>query len=981
MPLSALFCNYMFRFRFTLVFIACVPLLPNRSAGQAHAINWNKNYPWVDSVFNTLSLDDKITQLMTIAVWTQRDSNYMREVESQVRDCRVGGIMFMKGTPHKQARLTNRFQSLAPVPLLVSIDGEWGLNMRLDSTPAFPRNLVLGAANNPELTKQMGAEIAQHCKRIGIQLNYAPDVDVNNNPANPVINDRSFGENKYIVARHGVAFMKGMQENHVLATAKHFPGHGDTESDSHHDLPIIPATRKRLDSLELYPFREMIRNDVGAVMVAHLFVPAIDTTGNTATSISPAAIKGLLKKELDFEGLVISDGLNMKGVANYAAPGEVAAKALAAGNELLLFVEDVPASVSWIKEYLRNGLISQEDIDRACKKILIAKYWSGLNTLKPVELDNLYADLNCCSTDLLIRKVVKQGIVNVSNLDNLIPIARPQDYQVASIAVGNNQFTVFQQVLNNYLKADYFSIDKNESQFAFDSLFNILQRYSLVIISLHNTSRFVSRKLGLTQLQISFVNRLLLDRRCILVNHGNPYILQHFQSARNVLLAYEDLPVYNELAAMALAGAFGTKGKMPVSAGPSFPLAAGQETDPLDRLEFVMPEEVEIEHTPLAYIDTFVLEAIKQEVIPGCQVLVAKAGKVIYHKSFGRQTYDTLSPSVTNYQLYDLASLTKVLATTLAIMKLSEDKVINLNDRIGLYLPFLKGSDKEKIPIRDVLLHQAGFPAYLPFYKDALLDTSLCSTQYTDRHSIMICDSIWIDPEYENEMFRVISNTPMRQSGEYLYSDLGFILLRKLVENASNKSFETYLQENFYKPLNLGSLCFNPIQKGYTRDWIAPTEYDFNFRQQLIQGTVHDPAAALLGGISGHAGLFSNANDVAVIFQMLLNEGTYGDVRVLKSSTVQAFTRTQNKKNRRGLGFDKPETQPGKVSPTGVSCSPLTFGHTGFTGVCAWADPKNQLVYVFLSNRVYPSAENNKLAQSNLRTRIQDWVYEVVRKK
>jgi beta-glucosidase-like glycosyl hydrolase/CubicO group peptidase (beta-lactamase class C family) len=955
------------------------------SWGQSHVINWKKTNPWVDSVFNSLNQNEKIAQLITVAVWSTRDSNYLRDIETIVRDYKVGGLMFMKGTPHKQASLTNRYQRFANLPLLISIDAEWGLNMRIDSTPVFPRQMVLGAADDPELTRKMGAEIAKHCHRMGIQLNFAPDVDINNNPANPVINDRSFGENKEIVAKHGVAYAKGLQENRILACAKHFPGHGDTESDSHHDLPIINASRERLDSLELYPFRMLIQNKVGAVMVGHLFVPAIDSIANTATSISPKAIKSLLQNELGFDGLVISDGLNMKGVANYASSGEVSAKAFAAGNELLLFVEDVPNSIFWIKEYLKTGLIKQEDIDRACRKILTVKYWAGLNKYKPVALENLYEDLNCCETELLIKKIVQKGIVVAKNLDHIIPLEKPQDFKIASVAVGNSKFTDFQQMLENYIRADYYSIDKNESKTNFDSLFSTLQRYNLVIISLHNTSRFVSKKLGLTQQQINFINRLLVDRKCILVNHGNPYILQHFQNARNVVLAYEDLPVYNTLSAQVLCGAFGSTGKMPVSVNPAFPLASGEFTEALNRFEYIMPEEAGYDHTPLSYIDSIVSEGIKAKAFPGCQVLVASEGKVIYNKSFGTHTYDSPAVKVENYHLYDVASLTKILATTLAIMKLYDEKAIGLNDRLGLYIPALKGTSKEKITIREVLTHQAGFTPFIPFYKKAMgttfKDSAIFSKIKTKHYNTQVADSLYINKGYEQELFAIIAQSDLKKQGEYLYSDLGFILLRKLVENVSNQSFESYLQENIYNPLNLGNIRFNPMASGVPKNRIPPTELDSEFRKQLIHGYVHDPAAAMLGGVSGHAGLFSNANDVAVIMQMLLNEGTYGGVRIFKETTVALFTKRQSKEYRRGLGFDKPETIANKPTPTGKNCSPLTFGHTGFTGTCAWADPKNNLVYVFLSNRVNPSAENNKLANLNIRTRIHDLIYEVTRRK
>ncbi len=953
--------------------------------GQSHIINWSKSNSWVDSVFNTLSNDEKISQLITVAVWSQRDSSYLKDVEMLVKDYKIGGLMFMKGTPNKQVRLTNRYQSASKIPLLISIDGEWGLSMRLDSTPDFPRQMVLGAANDIELTKLMGAEIAKHCKRMGIQLNFSPDIDVNNNPSNPVINDRSFGESKEIVAKHGVAYAKGLQENRILACAKHFPGHGDTESDSHHALPIINANRKRLDSLELYPFRILVQNKVGAVMVGHLFVPAIDSNANTATSISKIAIKSLLKDELGFDGLVVSDGLNMKGVANYASSGEVTAKALAAGNDLLLFVEDVPNSIFWIKEYLKSGQIEQKDIDNACKKILLVKYWSGLTRFKPIPTENLSEDLNCCSTDLLIKKIIQKGIVVARNLDNIIPIENPQEYKIASVSVGVNKFTDFQKMMNNYIKADYFSIDKNSPKLAFDSMFSILQRYNLVIISLHGTSRFVSKKLGLTQTQIDFVNRLILDRKCILVNHGNPYILQHFQSARNVLLAFEDLPVYNQQSAQILAGSIAAAGKMPVSVLPNFPLGAGTETETLNKLSFVMPEEIGYDHTALNYIDTIVVEGLKANAFPGCQVLIASESNVIYNKSFGKLSYDSNALNVENHHLYDLASLTKMLATTLAIMKLYEENAIGLNDHLGLYLPFLKGTTKEHLAIKDVLTHQAGFIPFIPFYKKALgqtfMDSAVFSKKPSAFYSVQIADSCFIHKEYEQEIFKQIAYSELKKTGEYVYSDLGFILLRKLVENVSNQDFESFVNKHFFMPLNLGNISFNPRQKNITKVRIAPTENDSVFRNQTILGYVHDPAAAMVGGVSGHAGLFSNANDVAVIMQMFLNGGSYGNIRVLKTSTIDLFTKRQNKNSRRGLGFDKPETNPTKATPTSKNCSPLAFGHTGFTGTYAWADPKNKLIIVFLSNRVHPYADNNKLANLNIRTRIHDLVYVVTRRK
>ncbi len=953
----------------------------------AQSINWNSTNKWVDSVFGTLTQEQKIAQLMVIGAFSNKDLAHEQDVECHVNELGVGGLIFFKGTPHRQAVLTNQYQKNAKIPLLISIDGEWGLSMRLDSTPTFPRQMLFGAANNIELTKEFGREVARECKRIGIHFNFAPDVDVNNNMANPVINDRSFGENKYIVAKHGAAYANGLQSENILASAKHFPGHGDTENDSHFSLPIIKGSRKRLDSLELFPFKELIKQNVSAIMSAHLHVPALDTTLG-ASSLSHKIVTDLLRNEMGFEGLIVTDALDMKAVSNQFNPGEVAAKALVAGNDMLLLVENVPLSVAIIKEYVSNGLITQTQIDTRCKKILLAKYWCGLSKYKEIELRNLYEDLNTYESNLLIRKTIKQGIVVAKNKDNLIPLHNPQNYKIASINVGSNQLSNFQLHLSNYFKCDFFAIDKNESREYFDSIFLKLNEYNLVIVSLHNTSRFVSKKFGLTQQQIDFVKKIAHRYKSILVNHGNPYILQHFGDFRNILVAFEDLPEYNFLAAQIVGGGFGSKGKMPVSVGENFALGSGIETHSIQKFEYIFPEEINIDHKKLEKIDSIVNDAIAQNAMPGCQVFVAKDGKVIYNKSFGFHTYDS-TLQVKNHHLYDVASLTKILATTLAMMKLYEERKIKLDDKIGTYLPWLKGSDKEKLKIKDIMTHQAGLIPFIPFYKNMLIDGKLNPEIFADSFSkefpIPVAKNIWLSTKHEDELWKGIAQSELKKQGEYIYSDLGFILLRKLIERVTKKDFELYLKEKFYTPLNLTTMIFNPL-KTVNENWIAPSENDTVFRNQTLKGFVHDPSAALQGGISGNAGLFANANDVAIIMQMLLNNGTYGGAKIFKPSTVELFTKKFNKKNnRRALGFDKPEfelidehTQKLKT-PTGEYCSTKTFGHAGFTGTCTWADPQNGTVFVYLSNRVYPSADNKKMLDLNVRTKIQDVIYEALK--
>jgi beta-N-acetylhexosaminidase len=951
---------------------------------QRDAINWQKPNKWVDSVYATLTEDERIAQLIMVPAFSNRDSAHIKELECQIRELKVGGLIFFKGNPYKQASLTNYYQSLSKVPLLIGLDGEWGVAMRLDSVLPYPRQMVLGAAKNEELAYEMGLSVGKQCRRIGIHINFAPDVDVNNNPNNPVINDRSFGENKYWVAKLGWQYAKGMQDEGVIACAKHFPGHGDTETDSHYSLPVVKGTRERLDSLELYPFKELIENGVMSVMTAHLSVPALDTMPNAASSLSKPIVTGLLKEEMRFKGLVVTDALNMKGVTDFYSPGEVTAKALAAGNELLEFVEDVPQSIGMIKLYMARGEITSEQIEKSCKKILLAKYWAGLNQYKPIELKNLTEDLNCCDNYLTVKKIIKLGIVVAKNEDKIIPVENPELYNTAVIAVGANQLTAFQEMCMNYIHADYFSIDKNDTPASWDTLFTIINRYNLIVLSMQNTSRFVAKKLGLTPLEIDFVNKVLsMNKKVILVCNGNPYILGQFKNVRNVIVSYEDLEQNNQLAAEALFGAIKVQATLPVTVNAEFPMGAGVTTSELGRFEYIYPEEKNMDHLPFQMIDTIVIDAIVKKATPGAQVLVAKDGKVIYQKSFGYQTYDS-AIAVKNYHLYDVASLTKVLATTVALMHLYDNHKIKLEAHLGDYVPELKGTNKANLVIQDVLLHQAGLVAFIPIYKKTLLNGKPDNIIYSDtldsNYCIRVAPDLYMHKDYQAYVWQQIIQSELKRPGEYVYSDLGFILLRRVVEEASGMAFEEYLDRYIYQPLNLSNITFNPLNK-LNPDWIVPTEDDTVYRQQLLRGTVHDQTAAMLGGVSGHAGIFASANDVAIIMQMLLDGGTYGGKRIIKESTVSLFTRKQLKTSRRGLGFDKPETDPKKASPVSKVVSPLAFGHTGFTGTCAWVDPKYGLVYVFLSNRVYPSAENKKLVEMNVRTRIQDVIYDAIKAK
>jgi len=969
----------MMKFPYILLSAFCGLLIPLCASAQK---NKTPKVSWSDSIFQTLTQEEKIAQLFMVAAFSAKDVENIKEIEVLVRQCRVGGLIFFKGYPYREAQLTNYYQSISKTPLMIGMDAEWGLAMRLDSVPSFPRQMALGAMENDSLVYQMGAEIARECKRLGIHINFAPVIDINSNPNNPVINDRSFGENKFMVTRKGLAYMQGMQDNGVLACAKHFPGHGDTETDSHFDLPVITASRERLDTLELFPFKALFTRGVKSVMLAHLYLPAIDTTSNTASSLSPAMVTGLLENEMHYDGLKFTDALNMRGVTKFFAPGEVDLRALMAGNDILLFPENVPAAIEKIKVALDSGRITQEFLDARVKKILAAKQWAGLDKYQPVKTDNITQEIYSPNAQRIIRQILQQSLFVIKNQDNLFPVKPEKHAKIASLAIGYPNKVLFQQTLSNYAAMDYYFIDREASAQSFDSVYKLVKDYDLLIASLHNTHRSVSKGYGLRGPEVDFINMLNSKQKTAFVFFANPYALQQFPQIKNLLIAYDDQLAQNELAAQLTFGANPSIAKLPVTVNAEYPYGSGLSLAPSGRLRYVTPLEIGIRPEKLRTVDTLIVKAIRDKAMPGCQVLAAKDGAVFYNKSFGTVSYADTTP-VSNQHIYDLASITKVAATTLAVMKLYEEGKIHLDAKLSSYLKKTRRSNKGNLILRDILTHRAGLTDWIPFYKstiylDGTLDSLIYRRQEEKDFPFKVADSLYIHKHYPDEIWKKLLMSELKPKGEYRYSDLGFIIMKRVVEEVSGMPLDEYLNKTFYQPLGMHTATYNPLEH-YERKMIIPTEYDSVFRKQLVHGYVHDPAAAMMGGVSGHAGLFSRANDLAILLQMLMNKGTYAGVQYFKAETVTLFTSTQFPGNRRGLGFDKPEPDQSKGSGTGKQASFLTFGHTGFTGTCFWADPQSGLIYVFLSNRVNPTAANNKLMQQNIRTDIHDAFYNAIK--
>lgn len=942
---------------------------------------------WADSVYKTMSYYEKMGQLFMVDAFSNKDVAHVAQITHLIDSFKIGGLIFFQGGPIRQANLTNFYQSRSKIPLMIGIDGEWGLSMRLDSTIRFPRQMTLAAGASARDVYDMGVDIAKQCKRIGIQINFAPDIDINNNPNNPIINSRSFGEIKEKVALYGLSYMKGMQDHRLMACAKHFPGHGDTDTDSHLALPVVNASPERLDSLELYPFKKLIPQGLASVMVAHLFIPGLDSTMDQPSSLSPKIVKDLLKTDLGFEGLIFTDALNMKGVATYVAPGEIELRALLAGNDVLLYPQDVEKAMTRIHFAIQNCEIEQEVIDQKVMKILSAKYWTGLNYYQPISIDNLYQDLNSPASKILNNRLYENAPTLLKNEDELLPLHPSHKDCIASVVMNDTLNNPFQMQLSLYGPIKTFHVPKESSENYRDSLFSILKECDHVIVSIHNTTINAQKNFGLSSSVIEFAEKLGKLNGSILCVFGNAYVLGRLEGLKNyeaIVEGYEDTYLPLQQTAQKIYGGQLFKGQLPVSILPQFNLYQGLLTKDVIRLKYTLPEEVGISSIKLAKIDSAVVQAIRDSVFPGAQIVIAKEGKVIYNKSFGWHTYDQISP-VVNSDVYDIASLTKIYSTALAAMYLVDKKKLDIDEKASHYLSSLRKSDKKDITIRQLMAHDAGLKAWVPFWKetlkDSVLDSEIYSKTYQRNFKRQVADGIFISDDYEEVMWSKIVERPLENPGKYVYSDLGIIILQKIIEKISGDDLDELVDKIFYKPLGLWKTGYHPLNWIDTSQ-VIPTELDTFFRRQLIHGFVHDPAAAMMGGVGGHAGVFSNAESLTVLMQMLLNGGVYGGKRYLKSETISLFTNPAfgDGHNRRALFFDKPDLAAGENGPSATGVSLSSFGHSGFTGTYSWADPESGLQYTFLSNRVYPSASNVKLAKSNLRTRIMQFAIEAIEK-
>lgn len=958
---------------------------------------------WVDSVMDKLSFKEKVGQLFiyTIApVDTKRNLELLREV---IDTYKVGGLLFSGGKMQNQVELTNRAQRQAKVPLMITFDGEWGLAMRLRGMPVFPRNMVLGCIRDNKLLYEYGREVARQCRQIGVQVNFAPVADVNINPENPVINTRSFGEDPIQVADKVIAYASGLESGGVLSVCKHFPGHGDTDVDSHKALPVLPFTRERLDSVELYPFKEAIRAGLGGMMVGHLQVPVIEPIGGLPSSLSRNVVYDLLTDELAFKGLIFTDALAMKGVAGN---GNVSLQALKAGNDMVLSPRNLKEEIPAVLEAIEKGELTREDIESKCRKVLTYKYVLGLKKKSYVQLSGLEQRINSPQTRDLVRRLNLAAITVLNNKNHILPLHTDKEQTIALLEVGDpGETDALAKQLSRYTSLARFSLRANQTEEENQRLRDSLSTYKRIIVAVSEQrlapyqpffAKFVPESPAIYLFFTPGKMMLQIQRA---VAHASAVVLGHSYSS----------DVQRQVADVLFAKA-SADGQLSASLGELFPTGAGVTITPKTPLHFV-PEEYGLSSAHLKRIDSIALDGIRQGAYPGCQVVVLKNGHIMFDKAFGTYTGKG-SPRVESTNIYDLASLSKTTGTLLAIMKLYDKGRFNLTDKISDHLPFLQRTDKKDITIQEILYHQSGLPSWIPFYQEAIdkdsydgrlfsagkdvhhpvqigtttwanpkfkFKSEYISPVKTGDYTVQICDSLWLNRSFRKVIEEKIAEAPLKQK-RYVYSDVGFILLGMLVEQLAGMPMEAYLQREFYEPMGLEHTGYLPLRR-FAKSEIVPSNKDRFLRKETLLGFVHDEASAFFGGLAGNAGLFSTARDVARVYQMLLNGGEIDGQRYLSKETCQLFTTETSKISRRGLGFDKPDADDSKKGNCAPAAPAEVYGHTGFTGTCAWVDPVNELVYVFLSNRIYPDVTNRKLNQLHIRERIQGAIYDAMKKK
>ncbi len=918
---------------------------------------------WVAAAMDTLTQDQKIGQLIVLSVDHISDQKDTKKLLQLISKYYIGGLIFQHGEPVQIAAYIKELQQEAAVPLLIGIDAGRGLGSSVDSTLVFPASTTLGAIQDHTYLYKAGAAIAAQCRLLGIHLNFSPVIEIGFQQRNATT---AFGSNEYVALEKGIAMMQGMEEYGVLPCFRR-----DTKHTGQ------PA-----------------RNLAGT-MIAYLNTQPLPDNDPLRSTLPRTSMpkEQLYQRYLGLQGLVFSPALRDMKVSDKVIAYGLEASVLQAGNDMLLYPKDVEETIQRLKKSIADGTISQKDIDFKVARILRAKYQVGLDAASAPDTVHLVKKLNNTQARWTKQVLYEQAATVVRNEKDLLPISILDTASFASLSLGasiaDGEYTPFQQTLRLYAPFVHYSIPHGEHTTNYKLLYDRLKRYSYVVVGIHDEAFTSDKKPVISKETLAFLKFLEESTHVIVVVFGSPYSLSAFEDFNTLLCAYENDDLAQKVAPQILFGALESQGQLPVSVSAKLKEGKGYATAPLGRLAYTFPEAVGINADTLRQIDSLARWAIAEKATPGCQILAARNGKVFFYKSYGYQTYDSLIP-ITNETVYDIASVTKVAATVQAMMFLEERGTVALDEQVATYLPEMKATDKKDMTVREVLMHRAGFRSFIPFWQMTRTHGELSPeiysiypvNQFTTQIApalyapISLKDSLWNWTIHSKLLTKRGKTYPWRPKYNYRYSDLSFYVLFNLVERVTQQPLNEFLSQNFYNPLGLSNLTYLPLCT-HPIDIIAPTEEDNLFRNALVRGTVHDEGAALCGGVAGHAGLFSNANDLAVLMQMDLQDGQYGGTQYLQPGTVARFSMRQYDDSRRGLGWDKPEYIRGG-GPTAPEASYDSFGHLGFTGTAVWVDPKYDLVYVFLSNRVHPDARNTKLLTEGIRTKIQSVVYRAM---
>jgi len=925
---------------------------------------------WVDSVYTSLTLEEKVSQLFIN--WVSPEQSDFNVIRKLVEEDKIGGLIFSIGTTNSHIEWLNKFQTIAKTPLLVAMDAEWGPSQRLTDVFAHPWNMTLGAIQDNSLVRDISMRMAEQNKALGIHYNFSPSVDVNNNSKNPIIGNRSFGEDPNNVYLKAKAYIQGHKDAGVFTSIKHFPGHGDTDKDSHKTLPVINGDIKRLNNVELYPFRRLIEDGIAeSIMLAHLSVPALDE--KYPSSLSYKTVNNLLRDDYEFNGITITDALDMKGVLQ--DPNiNVDLRAFEVGNDIILMSTNVSQGVKLISESFKKGKISESRLSSSVKKILSLKAKSNLKNFKNISTENILSKVNTSKDTLLYSKAMSSAITLVKNTNNILPLTNNKKY--LHVAFGeNDRGDHLYDKMNKYLNVDTYTNDD------ITPLFN-KTKYDGILISYHGSSKSPYASNIIPNEIVEKINSISVNNNVVLNLFLNPYSLNSFKSIENfesIVIGYQNNMISQEVLADLLFGVSSFKGKIPVSNN-FFKVNHGLTFNKKNIIGFSRPSYEGFDTARLSYLDSIAKNAIDSMMTPGIQMLVSRKGKIVYNKSFGYHTYEKVN-KLENNHVFDLSSITKILATMPLVLQEFDNKNISLETNLSELFPKKKLNEKGSISLKEMLSHYARLRPWIPFYEETLNRKEKPKSRFYKSNSkstfsTRVSENLFLKSNYREKIFKSILDSELRDTLEYKYSDLPFYFLKFWFEDLYNKPLNILANEKIFEPLGLKRTMFNP-HESISLEEIVPSERDDFFRHSKLHGYVHDEGAAMLGGISGHAGLFSNAYEVAIVLQAMIQKGSYNNQRLFSENSFNTFNYCYycDNDNRSGVGFDKPQVE-GKHGSTFGGVSMNSFGHYGYTGSIAWADPDEEIIFIFLSNRTYPTRKNTLLQTSNVRTRAQEIVYK-----